>query len=172
MSAEHSVRWHASADGADRALAAHVADLSPTPAGEDGPVVRTGRLCPRCGSSVHGRPWLTVDGVTRHVSLSRSGPHLVTVLAAAPVGVDVESVSAVASRWDPALVLAPVERAGSDPERARAWARKEAVLKRRGTGLATPMTEVALAAESWQDLAAPQGYVAAVSPAAQEAAAP
>jgi len=86
--------------------------------------------------------------------------------------VDVESVSAVASVWDPALVLAPGERAESALERARTWARKEAVLKRRGTGLATPMPQVVLAAESWQDLPAPQGYVAAISLAAPGAEAP
>lgn len=171
-SVQHSVRWHTSDTGADPALVAHVADLFPALAGGAHPVVSTGRLCPSCGSSGHGRPWLTLDGVSRHVSLARSGPHLVTVIATAPVGVDVESVSAVASAWDPALVLAPGERAGTDAERARTWARKEAVLKRRGTGLATPMPDVVLETEAWHDLAAPPGYVAAISVAVRGGAAP
>ncbi|WP_198554284.1 4'-phosphopantetheinyl transferase superfamily protein [Nocardioides alpinus] len=94
------------------------------------------------------------------------------MISAEPVGVDVESVAAVANRWDPALVLADGERAGTDEDRGRTWARKEAVLKRRGTGLATPMVDVLLAAESWRDLPGPPGYVVAVSPAGPGAGAP
>lgn len=115
---------------------------------------------------------MRVDGRGHHVSLSRSGPHLITVISAEPVGVDVESVAAVAARWDPALVLAAGERSDTDEERARTWARKEAVLKRRGSGLATPMTDVLLAAETWCDLPGPPGYVVAVSPGGLEAGAP
>jgi 4'-phosphopantetheinyl transferase len=135
-------------------------------------VVNSGRLCAQCGSSRHGRPWLRAYGVTHHVSLSRSGGHLVTVLADAPVGIDVESVADVARRWDAGLVLAPDEDPATDVDRARAWVRKEAVLKQRGTGLSTPMTEVVLADERWHDLVAPDGYVAAISGAAAAAGAP
>ena len=137
--------------------------------------MNSGRLCPRCGSSRHGRPWLRAYGVAHHVSLSRSGGHLVTVLADAPVGIDVESVADVARGWDPSLVLAPGEDAATDEDRARAWSRKEAVLKQRGTGLAIPMTSVVLADladAQWADLDAPPGYVAAVSWAAREAPSP
>ncbi|PVG84210.1 hypothetical protein DDE18_00775 [Nocardioides gansuensis] len=149
-------RWAAAGD-MDDALAAHaVALLGP---GD----VTTGRLCPVCGSSEHGRPWLRHGGAPQHVSASRSGPYLVTVLARAPVGVDVESIAAVAARWDPSLVLADGEVAESPLDRARAWARKEAVLKARGTGLATPMGAVRLEDEHWVDLTAPRGFVAAVS---------
>ncbi|GAA5105835.1 hypothetical protein GCM10023339_02110 [Alloalcanivorax gelatiniphagus] len=126
-------------------------------------VVNSGRLCPRCGSSRHGRPWLRAYGIAHHVSLSRSGGHVVTVIADAPVGVDVESVADVARGWDPTLVLAPGEVADTDEERARTWSRKEAVLKQRGTGLLTPMTDVVLAGEHWHDLDAPAGFVAAIS---------
>ena len=64
-----------------------------------------------------------------YVSLSRSGPHLVTVIADRPVGVDVE---AAAIDVHPALVLAP----GETGDLARALGcGKEAVLKLRGTGL-------------------------------------
>lgn len=134
--------------------------------------MNSGRLCPRCGSSRHGRPWLRAYGVAHHVSLSRSGAHLVTVLADAPVGIDIDSVADVARRWDASLVLAPGEDAATDEDRARAWVRKEAVLKHRGTGLATPMTEVVLANERWHDLVAPAGYVAAISGGAPAEGAP
>ncbi|UUZ61186.1 hypothetical protein [Nocardioides sp. B-3] len=42
-------------------------------------------------------------------------------------------------------------------------ARKEAILKARGTGLMTPMSDVVLAEENWSDLPAPAGYVAALA---------
>jgi 4'-phosphopantetheinyl transferase len=155
----YDVRWHAVGTAAPRALAVHAAThLGVTP-----DVVNSGRLCPRCGSSRHGRPWLRAYGVTHHVSLSRSGSLLVTAIADVPVGVDVESVADVARGWDPALVLADGEAADGDVDRARTWSRKEAVLKQRGTGLSMPMTSVVLADERWADLDAPPGYVAAVS---------
>ncbi|WP_210650906.1 4'-phosphopantetheinyl transferase superfamily protein [Nocardioides sp. SYSU D00065] len=164
----YDVRWHATDTGARRALELHAAAHLRAAAG----LVTSGRLCPRCGSSRHGRPWLRVGGTRHHVSLSRSGPHLLTAIADRPVGVDVESVAAVASRWDPGLVLAGGEVATDDVARARAWARKEAVLKARGTGLATPMGAVLLAEERWADLDAPEGYVAAVSWGGRGAGAP
>jgi 4'-phosphopantetheinyl transferase len=164
----YDVRWHANGTTSKRALAVHAA----AHLGVTADVVNSGRQCPQCGSSRHGRPWLRAYGVEHHVSLSRSGGHLVTVLAEAPVGIDVESVADVARHWDASLVLAPGEDPTTDEERARTWARKEAVLKRRGTGLATPMTDVVLANETWHDLAAPAGYVAAISLAGPGAAAP
>jgi 4'-phosphopantetheinyl transferase len=90
------------------------------------------------------------------VSLSRSGIHLVTAIAARPVGVDVE-VSVIDVL--PELVLAP----GETDDLATTWTRKEAILKARGTGLTTPMSCVVLAEERWQDLPAPSGYVAALA---------
>jgi 4'-phosphopantetheinyl transferase len=62
----------------------------------------------------------------------------------------------------PELVLALGE-SGDSGDLAQAWARKEAILKARGTGLTTPMSAVVLADERWQDLAAPEGYVAALA---------
>ncbi len=156
------VRWHQGRT-ADEALAGHARDA----AGVDADRVRVGRLCPQCGSATHGRPWVEVrDGYAArlHVSVARSGPHVVTALADRPVGVDAEHVGDVARGWDPALVLAPGERADSPLEQARAWTRKEAVLKAWGTGLTTPMTRIVLAEVDWVDLAAPPGHVAAVSP--------
>ncbi|GAA4714415.1 4'-phosphopantetheinyl transferase family protein [Nocardioides conyzicola] len=152
------VAWHDSARAADDALAAHLGW-----AYGDGEA-RTGRLCGRCGSAAHGRPWATYDGRDVAVSLARSGPHLVTAVATdGAVGVDVESVAEVAARWQPELVLAPGEVAADALEQARVWARKEAVLKMYGVGLARPMTAVVLGAEAWIDLEAPDGYVAAVA---------
>jgi 4'-phosphopantetheinyl transferase len=157
------VRWHLGRS-ADEALVEHVraaAGLDPSH------TVRVGRLCPQCGSAAHGRPWVELRraGAVRRleVSLARSGPHVVTAVADRPVGVDVESIRDVARGWDPALVLAPAERADSSLDRARAWARKEAVLKARGTGLVTPMATVLLGEQDWADVVAPAGYVAALS---------
>jgi 4'-phosphopantetheinyl transferase len=156
------VRWHVGRS-TDEALVAHACAVT----GADAAAVRVGRLCPQCGSASHGRPWVEVpEGYAARrleASVARSGPHVVTALADVPVGVDVEDVAAVARGWDPALVLAPDERADSDEDRARAWTRKEAALKARGTGLATPMSSVVLADTDWTDLAAPPGHVAAVS---------
>lgn len=154
MKDEGQVVWHDAATSAAVALAAHAHSLL-------GPgTVTSGRLCPMCGSDQHGRPWVRHRGLIVHVSLSRSGPHLVTAIAPVgspvPVGVDVE-----VARIDvlPSLVLAP----GETGDLARAWARKEAILKARGTGLTTPMSSVVLADEQWQDLIAPEGYVAALA---------
>jgi 4'-phosphopantetheinyl transferase len=150
------IAWHAASIGAAAALETHARSLL-------GPgAVTSGRLCPACGSDAHGRPWVRHLGQPLHVSLSRSGPHLVTAIAPlelnVPVGVDVE-VAAIDVL--PSLVLAPSESPGETGDLAKTWIRKEAVLKARGTGLATPMSAVALADEHWQDLDAPEGYVAA-----------
>ncbi len=154
---EVDVRWWPSDRDADAALTTHA-----RAARGAGPV-EVGRLCPVCGSAGHGRPWLRYDGTQVHVSLARSGPHLVTVLAGTPVGVDVESVAAVERDWRPELVLAPGEEPGSGSTDAAAlWVAKEAVLKYLGTGLATPMTEVQLAAYEILAIEAPEGYLAAV----------
>lgn len=132
-----------------------------------------GHLCPRCGSSGHGQPWArhvaAADrGLGRevYVSVSRAAGYAVTALSLrGKLGVDVEVVADVARRWEPSLVLAPGEHAGTSAERARCWAAKEAVLKRAGTGLATPMTQVRLIDEGeLVALPAPAGLVAVLAP--------
>lgn len=148
------IAWHAAGLDVADAFESHARSLL-------GPgVVTSGRLCPSCGSDSHGRPWVCHEGRSLPVSLSRSDPHLVTVIATpgspGSIGVDVE-VAHIAVR--PELVLAP----GEDGDLAVTWARKEAILKARGTGLTTPMADVVLAAETWWDLPAPEGYVAALA---------
>ncbi len=123
--------------GADRAadreaLVAAVASVT----GADVAGVRTGRGCPHCGSTAHGRPWATVGGREVGVSLSRTAG--VTALAVAPdaVGVDVERVSRVARAPLDAFTCGEIDRAAGDVGvLAACWAAKEAVLKRDGRGL-------------------------------------
>ena len=193
------LRLHPVTADADRALAAHVADV----VGVQPDEIRVGRHCPACGAVSHGRPWARVDGTadggaetpggadgsagTRGradgratagrgaatsprpvlgVSLSRSGPHLLTaVRVGGGIGVDLEEIAAVDRGWDPALVLHPAE-ASQDrtaEDRARLWAGKEAVLKLLGTGLRTPMPEVRLAEHDLREAEAPDGFVILVA---------
>jgi 4'-phosphopantetheinyl transferase len=131
-----------------------------------------------------GRPQLAVPGTTLDVNCSASGPLGVVALARGRrIGVDVERLAP----WSPdaldegwlstaeqlALLRLPVEdRAAAS---TRAWTRKEAVLKARGTGLrADPRTTVTpvgrppgqVAGWDLHDIAVPAGWLAslAVSP--------
>lgn len=158
------VQLHCAQEDADDVLRRRVAALHDVPA----EAVRVGRACPRCGSSLHGRPWAQIGALEIPVSLSRCGPHLMTAVApAGAVGVDLEAIAAVGRGWDEELVLHPQERRRSAPrtdaERAAVWARKEAVLKMLGTGLATAMSAVDLAEHQVIDVPAPPGHVAALA---------
>lgn len=176
------VRWHRVEDERDP-LARHVAAVLGVPGDE----VRTGRLCPRCGSSAHGRPWARHPSEPRlFVSLARAGGYAVTAVSlSAPLGVDVEEVAAVARGWSDEVILAqgeqlgtvgapPVGEEGGSPDaqgrrslprvRALTWAAKEATLKRTGEGLHTPMTRVRLTeVGGLHELAAPPGLVAVLA---------
>jgi 4'-phosphopantetheinyl transferase len=96
--------------------------------------------CPLCGGA-HGRP-VVRDRDDVHFSLSSTGDVAAVAVAPVPVGLDVEAVGR-ASADDLAAALDPVEQAAvaalGEPARSRAalrcWARKEALLKGRGTGL-------------------------------------
>jgi len=163
------IAWHDAGGHADTALAAHVASVL----GEGD--VRTGRLCPRCGSADHGQPWARLDGRSVSVSLSRSGPHLVTAVGGeGRIGIDVEEVAEVAARWQAALVLAPGEEAPTSEDQARTWARKEAILKAYAVGLDEPMTGFAVSDFDGElhDLPAPEGFVAALAVVSSRRGAP
>lgn len=132
----------------DRAqLAAAVARVCP----ERGPVSIEQR-CERCGGA-HGRPRvLTPSGV--RVSLSRAGDRVVVAVSLMePIGVDIESVSAVGRAGFDDVAFNGLERAAlhalpaRDRDRARAllWTSKEAVLKLSGEGLTVDPRELTVA---------------------------
>jgi hypothetical protein len=53
--------------------------------------VTAGRLCPRCGGSDHGRPYVvTQDGAAPQISLSYAEGLVAVAWADGPVGIDVE----------------------------------------------------------------------------------
>lgn len=126
--------------------------------------------CAVCGGRGHGR--LALDGPLSDVtfSVTRRGARVGVALSAGrPVGVDVEHLDAVQGFDDETLtvlaaeVLGPVEHAAyrrwSPDERGRAlarwWARKEAVLKATGDGLAYPLAKLQVSQPG-----APAGIVA------------
>jgi len=49
-----------------------------------------GRLCPRCGSADHGRPYVVTPGPPPHVSLSYAEGLVAVAWSRGPVGIDVE----------------------------------------------------------------------------------
>ncbi|WP_448074187.1 4'-phosphopantetheinyl transferase family protein [Georgenia yuyongxinii] len=115
--------------------------------------VRLDATCPECGRP-HGRVRV-LGGPSggKHVSLSRSGPLTAVALAdGAEVGVDVEAEAAVTRAHLADVALTPAELAAHDrlgvergPALARAWVRKEAVLKALGCGLDVEPARVELA---------------------------
>jgi len=103
-----------------------------------------GRLCPRCGSGDHGRPWARDAAGPLQVSVSYApGLALVAWSRTVAVGVDVVAADAV-----PPDGLTPGD-----------WARLEALAKLRGTGLAAEVGPVG-PGESLAPVPAPPGHVA------------
>ena len=98
------------------------------------------RRCGACGGE-HGKPVL--DHPTLHVSLAGTR-HVVAVVVGPgqPVGIDVERVRSTGFHGFDAVALAPGERARSLRGRARAWTRKEALLKATGEGLTVAPSSV------------------------------
>lgn len=108
------------------------------------------RQCTTCGSTAHGKP-VVIGHPATHVSLSYgNGVALVGLATAGELGIDVEDVTSTDFAGFDAVTLAPDERAdlgalaGSAllEARAQVWARKEAVLKATGHGLAIDPTRV------------------------------
>lgn len=121
--------------------------------------LRTAYSCPDCGTGPeldHGRPGYRLDGRPVGLSLSLSRSRGWALLAAgsavgavgpggagATVGIDLEHSSGAMFPGFDDVALTPGERqllAALPPDRAilwrtAAWARKEALLKARGTGL-------------------------------------
>lgn len=180
-------RWHRPADRA-RYVARHVALrlILAERLGVDPTTVAFERApCPLCGE-LHGRPQLRErDDV--HFSLSSTGDVAAVAVAPVPVGIDVEAVGR-ATAHELAAALDTGEQAAvaalAEPARSRTalrcWARKEALLKGRGTGLGIDPDAVHVGVgplarsprpDGWvlADVAVPPDLVAAVayrSPAA------
>ena len=151
------VSWHHASDDADQALREQVALVTGTEQGS----VEVGRLCARCGRDEHGRPWAS-HGV--HVSLARSGPHLVTAVSTSgPVGIDVESVMAVDGAWADLTALLDPGLVPAGDGRAAWWCRLEAALKRDGVGLSGQIDLTRLDRGFVDDVEAPPGYCAAIA---------
>ena len=126
--------------------------------------------CPLCGGA-HGRPVVRGrDDV--QFSLSSTGDVAAVAVAAVPVGLDIEAVGR-ASADDLAAALDPVEHAAvaalTEPTRSRValrcWARKEALLKGRGTGLGIDPDAVHVGVGPLARAPRPDGWVLADVPA-------
>jgi 4'-phosphopantetheinyl transferase len=95
-------------------------------------------LCPRCGSTVHGRPLIVapLGSSAVGISLARSqGIDAVAINRAGPIGVDLESIVQVARASVTPVLLHPREVADSPTDVARLWTTKESILKLFGHGL-------------------------------------
>jgi 4'-phosphopantetheinyl transferase len=132
------------------------------------------------GREPHGRP--SVPGSGLHFSLSHSGDLVLLAFGPTPVGIDVEFLTEVRQADEVSAVLHARERAELEALRTddaarlaafgRCWCRKEAYLKGTGTGLGVPLDGTYVGTTprpgevpGWQltDLAAPQGYAAAMA---------
>jgi 4'-phosphopantetheinyl transferase len=138
------------------------------------------RTCRRC-ERPHGRP--TLPGTGLHASVSHAGEWVAVALSdAGPVGVDVEAVSDVDIDALASSVLGPAEAGAVNAARDFFvyWTRKESVMKATGDGLTAPMAQVLVTPPDsppallgypgrpglrarMHDLAAPTGYLAAVT---------
>lgn len=102
------------------------------------------RRCVACGGP-HGKPELQHPGLHTSRSWTRDAV-AVAVTTAGPVGVDVEREAATDFDGFAGVALAPGESAPTAADRARAWTRKEAVLKAAGLGLAEDLRAVRVTA--------------------------
>ena len=130
------------------------------------PTLTLSRRCAHCGSNDHGRP--QVRGL--FVSLSRSSDTVAFAISREPVGIDIESMKAIARADIDSLAFTRAElvriAVSTAPDRLRAelWTGKEAVLKLRGTGLRVEPASIELAdvAEALHPFTLHHGLVGAV----------
>lgn len=127
------------------------------------------RWCGACGGP-HGKPVLRHPDL--HAGLASTERLVIAaVTAAGAVGVDVETVAHTDFADFASTALAPGEHAECLDDRARAWTRKEAVLKAIGTGLTLDPRRIDVRASlvPWpqavrvQDVAVGPGHAAAVA---------
>jgi 4'-phosphopantetheinyl transferase len=150
--------YHRAADRA-RFLTGRVVTKSIVAAALDIPVtsVVLDSTCADCGKN-HGKPKVVAPpgfaGTLPELSISHSGDLVgVAVTDGLPVGLDVEQERDVQIDGLVRMTLSPAELESfetvREPDRDAAfftyWARKEAVLKATGKGLAVPMTKITLA---------------------------
>lgn len=96
-----------------------------------------GRLCPRCGSTVHGRP--DVDGFSASVSHAENLTVTVVGPPGAQLGIDVESRGRPVDGVAHALGLH-----GRSQDPLRDWVMREAAAKAWGVGLAEPLSSIGI----------------------------
>ncbi|WP_104163087.1 4'-phosphopantetheinyl transferase superfamily protein [Cryobacterium sp. N22] len=137
-------------------------DLVARLTGVDAASVTLTQLCPNCGLPGHGPLRVQLgdeaDGSpTVHVSLARADGRLaLAVTAAGPVGIDLESVAALARAPLDDVLLSAAEAdavAALHPRAATAavaavWTAKEAVLKAAGLGLRVDPRDLTIARET------------------------
>lgn len=110
------------------------------------PGVEVVRACPSCGSSSHGQP-VSPGEPALGLSLAHAGGlALVAVVQGARVGVDLEPLDTDVARLAD-VALGPHDApAPMSSALLRTWARKEAVLKAVGVGLAVDPSGLAVSA--------------------------
>ncbi len=136
------VTWLRADDLDDAALLTLTREVAGTTDG-----LRIVRACRTCGSDRHGQPRVVgpPDATPVFVSLARSGGRaVVAVTDVADIGVDVEA------------------RAPTSPDDLVAWVRTESLVKATGHGLTIDPATLDVA-RTTLDLAAPEGFVAALT---------
>lgn len=90
------------------------------------------RLCLRCGSPDHGKPY--IEGRPVHFTTSAAGDHVAVAVGPVPLGIDLVDVADIGPGVGE-VMLSSGEDAADARGLATVWARKEAILKATGDGL-------------------------------------